>query len=93
MQATRGRSEKIERRSEPVVYRIRLQGRLDRDWSDWFEGMTVTVEQSGDGSPVTCLSGAVKDQSALRGLLTRIWDMNLTLISLTRLEPEDAARS
>jgi hypothetical protein len=74
--------------SKPAIYRIRLQGSLDRDWSDWFEGMAVTVEQASDGSPVTCLSGAVKDQSALRGLLSRVWDMNLTLISLSRLERE-----
>ena len=75
-------------RAEPAIYRIRVQGNLDKDWSDWFEGMAVTVEQANDGSPITCLTGAVKDQSALRGLLSKIWDMNLTLISLSRLEGE-----
>ena len=62
-------------------YQIKVRGRLDEDWSDWFSGMTVTFESS-----VTTLTGAVADQSALRGILTKIWDLNLTLISITRIE-------
>ena len=62
-------------------YRIKVQGRLDEGWSDWFSGMTVTFEGG-----VTMLTGAVTDQATLRGILTRIWDLNLTLISVDRIE-------
>lgn len=62
-----------------MTYQIQVQGRLDEDWSDWFSGMTVTFE-----SGVTTLTGPVADQAALRGILTRIWDLNLTLLSVTR---------
>jgi hypothetical protein len=48
--------------------------------------MTMTHEKAVDGSPVTVLNGSVLDQAALRGLLTQIWDLNLTLISVTRVE-------
>jgi hypothetical protein len=77
-----------ERRTEPAIYEIQVEGCLDEDWSDWFEGMTVTVQPAGDGSHITWLTGTVEDQPALRGLLSRIWDMNLTLVSLDRLGPK-----
>ena len=62
-------------------YQIKVQGRLDEGWSDWFAGLTVTFENG-----VTTLTGAVADQPALRGILTSIWDLNLTLISVNRIE-------
>ncbi len=68
------------------VYQIKLQGKLDASWSDWFDGMTLTFEDRGDGSFVTTLTGAVVDQAALHGLLSRISDLNLTLISVTHVE-------
>lgn len=77
-----------KRRTEPAIYEIQVKGCLDEEWSDWFEGMTVTVRPAGDGSHTTWLTGIIEDQSALRGLLSRIWDMNLTLVSLDRLGPE-----
>ena len=67
------------------VYQIKLRGRLDASWSDWFDGMTVTFENKDDGSPVTALTGVVMDQAALHGLLSRISDLNLTLISVTQV--------
>jgi hypothetical protein len=70
----------------PVAYRISVEGRLDEDWSDWFSGMTITHERGSDGSPVTTLTGAVVDQAALRGTLEKIWNLSLTLISVTRIE-------
>ena len=75
-------------RSEPATYQIQVEGCLVEDWSDWFEGLIVTVQSAGDGSHITCLTGVVEDQPALRGLLCRIWDMNLTLVSLIRLGSE-----
>jgi hypothetical protein len=64
-------------------YRIKLKGCLDPKWSDWFEQMAISAE-----SGVTILKGPVADQAALHGLLTRIRDLNLTLLAVERLEPE-----
>jgi hypothetical protein len=63
-----------------TVYRIRVEGQLDQSWSGWFSGMTVSFQ---DG--VSTMTGPITDQSALRGLLSKIWDLNLTLISVVRL--------
>jgi hypothetical protein len=63
-------------------YRIKLKGRLDPKWSDWFEKMAIFTE--GDH---TILTGPVADQAALHGLLIRIRDLNLTLLAVERLEP------
>ncbi|MGE5619336.1 MAG: hypothetical protein ACM3US_08765 [Sphingomonadaceae bacterium] len=63
-------------------YRITVQGRLDDSWSDWLGGMKVVVERTGDGEFLTTLTGPVLDQSALRGILNRLWDLNLILVSV-----------
>jgi hypothetical protein len=67
-------------------YRIKVQGMLDEGWSDWFSGMTVTFGGAGDDAPTTTLTGVVADQAALRGVLSKLWDLNLTLISVDRIE-------
>jgi hypothetical protein len=67
-------------------YRIRLHGRLDTRWSEWLDGMEITYDNDG----TTVLSGPVVDQSALHGLLARLRDLGLPLISLTRIEPTQA---
>lgn len=69
-----------------AVYRVKVQGRLDEKWSDWFNGMTITFESTSDGSPITTLTGAVTDQPKLRGILSKLWDLNLTLISVVQIE-------
>jgi len=66
---------------QPDVYRIRIQGQLDEMWSEWFEGMTVTWDDEGN----TGLIGPVVDQSALHGLLRRVRDLGIPLISVERL--------
>jgi hypothetical protein len=71
---------------KPETYQIKVQGRLDEGWSDSFGGMTVTFE-SGH-APITTLTGAVADQAALRGMLCKLWDLNLTLISVRRIEAD-----
>jgi len=63
----------------PMSYQVQVEGRLDEDWSDWLDDVTLTYD-----SGVTTLTGPVADQAALRGILTRIWDLNLTLISVHR---------
>jgi voltage-gated potassium channel Kch len=72
--------------TEQDGYQIRVQGWIGERWANWFEGMTMVYEGAEDDSPITILTGSVVDQAALRGLLARIWDLNLTLISVTRNE-------
>ena len=74
--------------STQAVYEIRVRGVLDSSWEEWFEGMTITGTQSG-GTPVTVLTAPVADQSALRGMLTRLWDLNLVLESVIRVREFD----
>jgi hypothetical protein len=63
------------------IYQIRVQGRLEARWSDWFNNFTIL----NDGDQ-TVLTGPVADQAALRGLLNKVWDLNLILVSLERVE-------
>ncbi len=62
-------------------YEIRLKGHLDDRWADWFEGLTITLEENGD----TRLIGPVVDQAALHGLLRKIRDLGIPLLSLNRV--------
>ena len=68
---------------QPMVYQIRIKGHLGPQWSDWFGGLTITLEESGD----TLLTGPVVDQAALYGLLRKVRDLSLPLISVKRVEP------
>ena len=65
-------------------YEIRLTGYLEARWATWFDGFTVSREGGG----ITLISGPVADQAALHGLLQRVRDLGLPLVSVTRLEPE-----
>lgn len=66
-------------------YEIKVQGKLDAQWADWFNGMAVSSEEIGKDVVLTTLTGTVRDQSALRGILSRIWDFGLALHSVARL--------
>ena len=68
--------------SQPPVYQIRVRGRLGRRWTTWFAGLTIAPEANGD----TLLTGPVVDQAALHGLLRRVRDLGLPLLSVTRGE-------
>ncbi len=63
----------------PVVYHIRVKGQLSPQWTEWFDGMTITPEENGD----TTMSGPVVDQPALHALLVRVRDLGLVLVSVT----------
>ena len=65
-------------------YQITLEGQLDNRWADWFDGLTITSQGQNDN--ITILTGPVTDQAALRGLLNQIWDFNLALIAVERLD-------
>jgi hypothetical protein len=66
--------------SQPMVYQIRVEGHLGRQWTDWFGGLTITLEDNGD----TLLTGPVVDQAALHGLLKKVRDLGMPLLSVNR---------
>jgi len=78
-----------EQDSDRAVYQIKVQGHLDPSWEDWFNGMTVASEDEGNDTPSCTLTGPIADQSALRGMLSKIWDLNMTLISVIRIRDDN----
>jgi hypothetical protein len=68
---------------QPLVYQIRIKGDLGTQWTDWFGGLTITLEDNGE----TLLTGPVVDQSALHGLLRKVRDLGMPLLSVIRVEP------
>jgi hypothetical protein len=72
--------------SESMVYQIRVKGHLGRQWTDWFEGLSITLEDNGE----TLLTGPVVDQAALHGLLKKVRDVGLPLLAVIRLQPDQA---
>jgi hypothetical protein len=64
-------------------YQITVKGHLDNRWANWFEGLTITREDNGE----TLLTGPVVDQAALHGLLRKVRDLGMTLLSVTRVKP------
>jgi hypothetical protein len=74
---------------QPIVYQIRIKGQLGSQWADWFGGLTITLEDNGD----TLLVGPVVDQAALHGLLKKVRDLGLPLVSVCPLEHGHGDRS
>lgn len=68
---------------QPSVFQIRIKGHLDCQWTDWFDGMAVTLEEDGD----TLLTGRVADQAALHGLFKKVRDLGMTLVSVNPVLP------
>ncbi len=66
---------------QSAIYQIRVTGHLGSDWTDWFEGLTITQEDNGD----TLLTGSVVDQAALYGLLKKVRDVGLPLVSVNAI--------
>lgn len=71
--------------AQPSVYQIRIQGHLGCQWTDWFEHMTVSQDANGE----TTVTGSVVDQAALHGLLRKVRDLGLPLLSITRIGSDD----
>jgi hypothetical protein len=71
-----------------AIYEIQVQGALDPGWKQWFDELAVTTSSSGK-QPVTTLLGPVADQAALRGIVCKLWDLNLTLLSVHRFDVVD----
>ncbi|MEI8133110.1 MAG: hypothetical protein WCG34_11805 [Leptolinea sp.] len=81
-------SSEINHKSDPdplQIYQIRIRGQLDAGWTDWFEGMTISQEDNG----FALLTGPVIDQSALHGLLKKIRDLGMPLLSVNRVGSEN----
>jgi hypothetical protein len=75
--------------SRPMVYQIRIEGHLGDQWADWFECLTFTLEENGD----TLLTGPVVDQAMLHGLLKKVRDLGMPLVSVNRVEPDQPGGS
>jgi hypothetical protein len=69
--------------NDPVVYQIRVKGHLGAQWTDWFEGLTITLEDNGE----TLLTGPVVDQAALHSLLKKVRDLGMPLLSVNPIIP------
>ena len=67
---------------QPLVYQIRIKGHLGRDWTDWFGGLTITLEDNGD----MLLTGPVVDQAALHGVLKKVRDVGMPLLSVIEVQ-------
>jgi hypothetical protein len=74
---------------QPPVYQIRLKGHLGREWTRWFGGLAITALDSGE----TLLTGPVVDQAALHGLLRKVRDLGIPLLSVNRVKPRQAEAS
>jgi hypothetical protein len=72
-----------EEHHAPGRYEIRIKGHLESRWADWFEGVSITLEDNGE----TLLTGPVADQAALHGLLRKVRDLGMPLLSVKRIEP------
>ena len=68
--------------SQPIVYQIRIEGHLGREWADWFEGLAITALDNGE----TLLTGPVIDQAALHGVLKKVRDLGMPLLSVNRVK-------
>ena len=68
--------------SQPKIYQIRIKDHLSREWTDWFGGLTITLEETGD----TLITGPVIDQAALYGLLKKVRDLGMALISVNPVQ-------
>ena len=75
--------------SHLMVYQIRIEGHLGRQWTDWFGGLIITLKDNGD----TLVTGPVADQAALHGLLRKVRDLGMPLLSVIRVGPGQADAS
>jgi hypothetical protein len=78
-------SDTLDRKTDPgraIVYQIRVKGHLGSQWTDWFGGLTVTLEDNGE----TLLTGPIVDQAALHGLLKKVRDLGMLLVSVVSVD-------
>jgi hypothetical protein len=68
----------------PTIYQIRIQGHLGQEWTDWFEGLSISLKPDG----TTVLTGALPDQAALFGMLKKVRDLGMPLVAVQRVPPD-----
>jgi hypothetical protein len=83
---TSSKNKRMPAPDQPSVFQIRLKGHVGPQWTDWFDGMAITLEDDGD----TLLTGPVADQAALHGLLKKVRDIGMTLVSVNSVLPDRA---
>ena len=71
---------------QPIIYQIKIKGHLGREWTGWVQGLAITLEEDGN----TLLTGPVVDQAALHGLLKKVRDLGMPLVSVSPVEPDQA---
>ena len=71
------------------VYEIKAKGHLDEQWSSWFDGLQITTGFSEDGIAITTFTGTIVDQAALHGVIARVRDIHMPLISVNQIKPEE----
>lgn len=74
-------------KEEAIIYQIRIEGQLGQQWTDWFDGLSITPGDNG----TTLLTGPVIDQSALHGLLKKVRDLGMPLVSVNRMETDGSS--
>jgi hypothetical protein len=77
-------NKRIPLSDQPSVFQIRIKGHLGRQWADWFDGMAITLEDDGD----TLLTGPVADQATLHGLIKKVRDLGMTLVSINSVSDQ-----
>jgi hypothetical protein len=78
--------------NQEQTYQIKVQGEIDEAWSGWFADFKIETAYENDEGVVTSLTGSVADQSALRGILCKLWDLNLTLLSVVQIDTQDTSK-
>jgi hypothetical protein len=71
----------LSKPTQSIIYEVRVQGQLDSNWSDWFNGLDVTPQENGE----TLIAGPIQDQAALHGILTKVFNLRLPLLSVRRV--------
>lgn len=79
-------NDNLERKDKHIAYQIKIQGHLEKKWEAWLNGMNVQTSNTDRSQPQTSMIANVPDQAALRGIITKLWDLNLTLISVLMLD-------
>lgn len=75
--------DQSDKPSRSTYYEIRVEGHLDDGWSEWFDGLSVTSQANGE----TLIAGSIADQAVLQGLLTKVFNLRLPLVSVRRIQP------
>lgn len=73
----------------PKIFQIKIKGHLGQQWAGWFDGLTIALEEDGN----TLLSGSIVDQSALHGILKKIRDLGMPLLSVNTIDPDQARKA